>query len=107
MSVLTMIEVLTATHCLGCMALKASLEHAKIPYKETRLVDLSQAELNRIEEYIKFKLIELRCRGQAAKFEDYMSAPMVRAGDAMLFPPDLINGGVVRVEALEAIRRML
>lgn len=98
-----MIEILTATKCQGCQALKIALQHHQIPYQETDINSLGPEELG---ELMNIALERIWQSGADTSIQDYMSVPMVRANDRVLFAPDLLAGGCVTVEAIEKIRRL-
>jgi len=106
-----MIDLISSSMCRDCFALKTALQHEGIAPHEIDIKSLGPDELGEIEAIAKLKLVALRIAGQAMKLEALMSTPMIRAypggNPFILFPCDLLAGGVVTREGVEAIRELM
>jgi hypothetical protein len=104
------IDLISSSMCRDCFALKTALESEGIAPHEIDIKSLGLDELGEIEVIAKTKLVSLRIAGQAMKFEALMSIPMIRAypggSPFILFPCDLLAGGVVTREGIEAIKEL-
>lgn len=106
-----MIDILTSSMCLPCLALKTALQHEGIAFQEIDIKALGPEEMGELESSAKHKLLGLRYEGKSGKLEEIMSTPIVRIYPGglpcFLFPFELMDHGIARVEALAGIKAML
>ncbi|MHB8123481.1 MAG: hypothetical protein ACYDG4_15160 [Desulfuromonadaceae bacterium] len=106
-----MIDILTGPLAQDCLALKTALQHEGIEFRELDINALSPEEHGELEAQARNKLLYMRYSGKEIGMEQILCTPIVRlysqGQPCFLFPVDLLDHGIARVEALAGIKAMM
>jgi glutaredoxin len=101
-----MIDVITSTLCSHCLAVKAALSKCHIPHQEVDIQAIGPKDMAEITN----AAVELVLNGKCASAVEAVCTPMIRykAGGKthVLFPVDLLDHGIMRIEALAALQNI-